>query len=52
MLVAAKDLPLVLRPLISFLFIAGVSFHEMRLYRCLFGLRGDVDLTADDFFGI
>ena len=51
MLVAVEVLPLVLRPLISFLFIPGVSFHEVRCYRCFFGLQGDTDLTAVDFLG-
>ena len=52
MLGAAEVLPSTLRPLISFLFILGVSFHEVRFYRCFFGLRGDADLTAEDFLGI
>ena len=32
MLMAVEVLPLALRPLISFLFIPGISFHEVRFY--------------------
>ena len=34
-----------------FLFTPDVSVHEVRLYQYSFGLRGNADLTAEDFLG-
>ena len=42
---------LALCSLISFLSAPNVSLHEVRHYRCFFGLQGDEDLTAEDFLG-
>ena len=51
MLGVAEVLHLALCSLISFLSAPDVSFHEVRLVRCFFDLRGDADLTAEDFLG-
>ena len=51
MLGVAEVLRLALCSLISFLSTPDVSFHEVRLYQYFFGLRGDADLTVEDFLG-
>ena len=51
MLGVTKVCPLALCSSRSFLSTSDVSVYEVRLYRYSFGLRGDVDLTVEDFLG-
>ena len=51
MLGVVEVLLLALCSLISFLSTPNVLLHEERLYRYFFGLRGDADLTVEDFLG-